>query len=342
MSNTKLWALSITLIVFAAVVFFLSPVLANFIAAGVIAYLLSPITELLEKRFKMKHWCSVFIVFTGVILIMALILVIIVPLIAAQISTLITDLPEYTDKLYALAETLRVRAAEIGIPESMINTVDSMLSESDGLIAQTVVNFGKNVLASSFKIIDVLLIAVLILYFLLDGKKIIAGFIAFFPKRIQYRVKNVLEKADTLVWKFLKAQVIISLFVFIVTWVGLEVLQVKFALLLSVITFFFNFIPMFGSFFAGLIAVAVAFFTSGWLSAVIVCIFILIVQQVEGNIVAPKIQSHNSGMHPVTIIFSLLACNHLFGAGGMFFAVPIAGFAKLVFIEVRDILREMS
>jgi predicted PurR-regulated permease PerM len=107
-------------------------------------------------------------------------------------------------------------------------------------------------------------------------------------------------------------------------------LQVKFAFLIGVFAGLFNMIPYFGPLISSLPAILVALFTSSELAVKVVILF-TVIQQVEGNIISPKIMGEEVGLHPIVIIFSLLAGGELLGILGMIIAIPTATIIKELF-----------
>jgi predicted PurR-regulated permease PerM len=187
-----------------------------------------------------------------------------------------------------------------------------------------------------------ILAIILITYFLLDGRKLITGAVKLFSNKNQEMVERVLYNSDKIVWQYLKVKFIISLLTAIVLGIGFAIFGIKYALLLAVLAFVLNFIPYFGPILAGVIAVLVALVTIGWPACLWVAIFILVVQQVEGNIITPKFQGESIGLHPVIILFALLASSAVWGPLGMFIAVPLAGIAKVFFYEFQQIYKKLD
>ena len=123
-----------------------------------------------------------------------------------------------------------------------------------------------------------------------------------------------------------------------VAYIGLLIMGIKYALLFALMSFVLDFIPYFGSLLAGVIEIFYALLTGSLGLAVAVAIFVLVVQQLEGNIAAPKIQGDATGIHPITIMFALLACNVLWGPLGMLISTPIAIIVKAILSEVHNFL----
>ena len=106
--------------------------------------------------------------------------------------------------------------------------------------------------------------------------------------------------------------------------------------LFAITSFVLDFIPYFGSALACIIEAVVALFTGGLSMALKTVAFVLVVQQIEGNIVAPKLESRSVGIHPISVLFSLMACQQLWGPVGMLVSTPLAALVKMILSEIKD------
>jgi predicted PurR-regulated permease PerM len=131
------------------------------------------------------------------------------------------------------------------------------------------------------------------------------------------------HRAERKIGYWLRGQVILSLFIGIVTWVGLSLLGVRYALLLALIFAMLEIVQVAGPIAAGLAAVTVALVQAPLLAG-LVAVFFFIVQQIEGNIIVPILFRRMLGLHPVVVIFALFVGGRLGGVIGLIVAVPIA------------------
>lgn len=168
------------------------------------------------------------------------------------------------------------------------------------------------------------LVAVLTFFFIKDGP-------AFLPwlQRVAGRTAGRhLTEMLTRVWitlgGFIRTQAIVSAVDAFFIGLGLVILGVPLAPALAVLTFMAGFIPIVGAFVAGALAVLVALVSNGWVTAVWVLVIVLAVQQIEGNVLQPLLQSRSMKMHPGIILLAVAAGGTLFGIPGAFLAVPVA------------------
>jgi len=185
-------------------------------------------------------------------------------------------------------------------------------------------------------VFDLVIVIIVTVYFMLDGKKLIDSFRNILPEKVLVRFNRITTTTNDLTWKYIRSRVILSAGMAIVTYIGLTIMGVKYALLFAALSFVLDFIPYFGSIIAGVIEAVYALITGGLGLGIAVGIFVLVVQQIEGNIVAPKLQSDVTGIHPVTVMFALLACNRLWGPVGMLISTPVAVIVKTVATEIYD------
>ena len=171
---------------------------------------------------------------------------------------------------------------------------------------------------------------VLVFFFLKDGRTFLPWVRRTVGDRVGVHLAEVLSRSYGVLGSFILTQVIVSLVDAVLIGLGLWVLKVPLAFPLAVITFFGGFIPIVGAFAAGAIAVLVALVTNGWVNALFVLALIVVVQQVEGNVLQPILQSKSLNMHAAVVLLAVLAGGSLFGITGAFLAVP----AVAVFNEI--------
>ncbi|MBI9001289.1 AI-2E family transporter [Corynebacterium sp. CCM 9185] len=233
-------------------------------------------------------------------------------------------------------EKLQVR---LGEPPFNINTdqIDGVLDEISGKLqdgASGMLSGGvANKLASGVfagvstatsMVVTLLLMLVLSFFFLKDGHTFLPWVRRNVGKSAGWHLTEVLTRTWNTLSGFIRAQALVSLIDAIFIGIGLVILGVPLALVLAVITFFGGFIPIVGAISAGAIAVLVALVSNGLTTAIFVLVLIIAVQQIEGNILSPLLQSKAMNLHPVIVLLSITVGGGLFGIVGAFLAVPAA------------------
>ncbi|MDK8797881.1 AI-2E family transporter [Corynebacterium sp. MSK044] len=169
-----------------------------------------------------------------------------------------------------------------------------------------------------------LLMLVLTFFFLKDGDSFLPWLRKYAGQRAGWHLSEVLMRSWNTLAGFIRTQAIVSLVDAVFIGVGLVILGVPLAPVLAVFTFFGGFIPIIGAFTAGALAVVVALVSNGLTNALLVLGLVILVQQLEGNVLSPILQSRSMNMHAAIVLLSVAVGGTLFGIVGAFLAVPIA------------------
>lgn len=182
-------------------------------------------------------------------------------------------------------------------------------------------------------LVYVVVIPIVVYYFLMDGRKISHGILNFLPIRTRSRASNIVRHIDIVLGRYIFSQVLLSFLIGIVTFVILLILKVDFPFILSLINAFFNIIPYFGPIFGAIPAVLVGFMKSPRTAIyIMVCLYVL--QQIEGNILSPKVTAESVSMHPLSVIFLIILGEKAAGFVGMVAVIPIAAVVKIIYKDL--------
>lgn len=155
-------------------------------------------------------------------------------------------------------------------------------------------------------------------------------------------IKYYLRQTDIIFYKFISTQFIDACIIWILSTLLLLLLHVTgvahnpFSVALGLLIGICNMIPYFGSIFASIVAMIIAFFTGGWEAGLVTIVMLIILQQIDGNIIGPKLMSGALNVNPIIVIISISIGGAYFGVIGMFVAVPIAALLKIIFIEYLE------
>ncbi|HEX4203712.1 MAG TPA: AI-2E family transporter [Ktedonobacteraceae bacterium] len=181
--------------------------------------------------------------------------------------------------------------------------------------------------------IDVIVVAVLSIYLLLDGSRAAAWIRHNLPSAT--RANFLLDVIQQVVGGYIRGQVILSLLIGLLVGLGMGfIFHLPFAVFLGVLAFAVSFIPVIGTFISGAVCLIIGFATHGWLVAVSVLIYFVIIHVIEGEVVGPRIVGKAVGLHPVVSLLALVAGAELFGVWGALFASPIAGVVQTLIIAL--------
>jgi predicted PurR-regulated permease PerM len=182
-------------------------------------------------------------------------------------------------------------------------------------------------------LLNIVLVAVLSIYFLIDGERIVKWLRRNAPRSVRQQTRLTLDTINHVVGGYIRGQLFLCGLIGLLVGVGMTILGVPYALLLGVLAFFLEFIPILGTLVSGAICVLLGL-THGWLIGVIVLIYFIGVHILEGDIIGPRIVGKAIGLHPIVSIAALIAGSELFGVWGALFASPVAGVFQALLVVI--------
>jgi predicted PurR-regulated permease PerM len=188
-------------------------------------------------------------------------------------------------------------------------------------------------------ILDIILTAILSIYLLADGSRVAVWLRVNTPRGQRGRVRFLLNTLQRIVGGYIRGQLLLCALIGVLVGVGMAILHVPYALLLGVLAFVLEFIPVLGTLISGAICVLLAL-TQSWLIALIVLAYFIGVHIIEGDIVGPRIVGKAIGLHPIVSLAALVAGAELFGIWGALFASPIAGVLQAFLVAIWSEWRE--
>jgi predicted PurR-regulated permease PerM len=295
--------------------------------AALLAYALAPVAKLFERF--MPRFLAILITYLVVLSGLGVLLYFIVTTAIQQISSLTQFVessltPNGLGQLTPLEQLL----SRFGISQSQLATFRQQILGQVGGVASSAVP----VLIGFFNfLLDMVLIAVLSIYLLVDGSRVTRWLRNNMPAPQQERANFLLDSLQTIVGGYIRGQLLLSALVGFLVGIGMAVFHVPYAVLLGVLAFILEFIPILGVIISGAICVLIAL-TQGWLIAVLVLAYFTIVHVIEGDVVGPRIVGKAVGLHPVVSIAALIAGSELFGLWGALFASPVAGILQALVV----------
>ena len=328
----------ILLILFGVGIYFLflvRVVLPPFILAIILAFLLEGVINFLVAKGMPRRGALIFVF--GILLTLgAVIFFILLPALIGELNELTSRIPHYFSQLEKVVDDLNSRYQAVETPASLDFIFNNLIER----LERTGIQFLERtsgllilLLSHSFSLI---LAPVLAFYILKDLRMIKLALWSIIPHDYRQGIKKLLGQINESLLEFFKGQVLVSIFVALLSVGGLYYLELRFYLVLGILAGLLNVIPYIGPIFGAVPAVIIASFSSFKLVLYVIFLFIII-QQLEGGIISPKIMGSKVGLHPLIIIFSLLAGGELLGVLGMMFAIPIAVIIK----ELLDYLAEL-
>ena len=303
-------------------------VLVPFFWAGLLAYLLVRPVRYLEERGFSRTKAILLIYFLGagtLLLVMALLL----PAILRELADLANAIPQYVGFYQSWLQKVQYRYQCSILPDTVRQAVNQALGRTEEKAVMAIGNFLEG-LIRGYSALAILIIApILSFYILKDIELFKRRFSAFLPTLWRGDILTVLAEIDEVLLGFIRGNVVVCLIVGTLTAVVLGILGVNFALLLGMIAGVAELVPYFGSFIAALPAIGIALLESPRL-ALYTLLTLLVVQQLEGSVIAPKIIGDKVGLHPLVVVFALFAGGKLWGVMGLLMAVPIAAIIRVI------------
>ena len=312
----------------------------------VIAYVICPVAKFLERQFRRGKWLSraarpLAVLFTLLfaIGILGLFCALILPQVVESIRSLVVDLPEMLEvQLARLESYLKEDSDAAEAVMQMITSVETFLMTfiKENLFA-AVSNVAGSVLSVGSAIVNLVVSIVVTVYLLLDRERYLGQCRKLFyavsrNKRFNRAVMEVLHQADQIFSGFISGKLLDSLIVGVICFACLTVLKMPYALLVSVIVGVTNIIPMFGPF-IGAIPSAFLILLVSPSKCIVFLIFIIILQQLDGNVIGPRILGNSTGLSAFYVTVAMMLFGKLMGFVGMIVGVPL--FATLYYIVKR-------
>lgn len=314
------------IIIFFVFIYLIRGVLLPFVLGILIAYFLDPAADRLEKMKLSRTMATVSIILSFFIVI-GLASLLIIPTLIHQIAGLFTDFPTYISEI-EMKYKEQISSFVGTLPESYIENIKNTAGNFSGVMLKMVGDIAGNIFQSGMAVVNflslILITPVVAFYMLRDWDIITIRFFALLPRKHEKIIREQLSIIDATLAGFIRGQVNVCLLLGTFYAVGLSLVGLKFGILIGLATGLLTIIPYVGLLFGMSIGLTVAFFQFGGISEIIPVLLVFIIGQViEGNFITPKLVGEKVGLHPVWIIFGLLAGGALFGFVGVLIAVPV-------------------
>ncbi|NNM73330.1 AI-2E family transporter [Enterovirga aerilata] len=307
----------------------LRDVLLPFVAGAALAYLLDPVADRLQ-RLGVGRLGATIVILVVFVLLFGLVLIIAVPIAVQQVVKFAEQVPGYIVRLQALiAEHGGPLVREFG-GEEALGQVQRSLGDLLGQGANWVTTFMRSLWSGSQAVIGLVSIfvvtPVVAFYLLVDWDRMISTIDSWVPPRHRSTVRRLGREMDRAVSGFVRGQTAVCIFLAVFYATGLSIIGLNFGALIGILAGLISFIPYVGSLTGLLLSVGVALvqFLPDWTMVLVTLGIFLVGQFIEGNILSPKLVGASAGLHPVWVMFALLAFGSLFGFLGLLLAVPVA------------------
>lgn len=336
-SNKALWLA--VFVIAAVLIYLLAPILMPFIAAAVLAYIADPLVDKLET--KMSRTIAVSIVFVGLSSIAILLLLILLPLLERQVVVLAEKLPLYIARAQNYILPLLKERFGMDVALFDLNTLKQSLSSywkaAGGIAAKVLSSISHSGLLLVGWVANFILMLVVTFYLLRDWDVLVARIHALIPRKNEKTIVIIAKESDEVMGAFFRGQMLVMFALSMVYTVGLMIVGLDTALLIGTISGMVSFVPYLG-FIVGIVIASIAALMQFQeiMPLVYVAIVFMVGQMLEGMLLTPWLVGDKIGLHPVAVIFAILAGGQLFGFVGILLALPVAAVIAVVLRHVHQ------
>lgn len=325
-SNMGRWYGLIAIIIFGVVVHALQPILMPFLVSALLAYMANPIVDKLT-RYQLSRTFSVVLIFVALTLIMSLLVFLLVPLLQNQINVLLLRIPEFIGWLETtIVPWLEEHLGGQDINLEIIRQLFAQHWQAAGHVAGSVLS---RITTSTYTIVllltNLLLIPVVTFYLLRDWHQLLRGIRGLLPRPMEAKVVELANEGNEVLGAFFRGQLLVMLGLGLIYSLGLYVVGLDVALAIGILAGLMSIVPYLG-FIVGILAASIAAimqFGDVW-SLIYVALVFGVGQVAESAFLTPLLVGDRIGLHPVAVIFAVMAGGQLFGFVGVLLALPAA------------------
>lgn len=312
---------------------FISEILL-FVIAAILAYLLTPLVRQAQARLRLPRPLAILAVYVAVGAVIVGLGSLVAPAVVEQARTLQARLPtlvaELNGRLAELAHLLRLNGVTVTAPEVAKNAAGALGGVGPALL-QSIINIASSIGAG---LLNIGLVLVITFYLINDSDAISHVLEGIVPERYAPSVAFATRSASGIIGRYIRAQLAVAAMVALLGGVGAAILGVQYAPLIALFAFLAESIPVLGPIIATVPAVLIATLDSPW-QGVAMLIWFIIVQQLEQNVIMPRLSGHAVGIHPVVAIMAILVGFEVGSIWGALFAVPLVGYVAALAREGR-------
>ncbi|EAC7219604.1 AI-2E family transporter [Listeria monocytogenes] len=314
----------------------LKTVAAPIILAGISYYLFNPIIDWLEKH-KWKRGWAIALLYLVIIGLLILLFSFVIPAVKDQIVSLFKSFPGYWDQITQKFDEFS-RSSLFDQIKDKLNTNMSDIMKTLSTKGTSVINSAISSIGSIVGTVTEVVLAIvttpLVLFYLLkDGKKLPDFLLKMLPVNGREHTRQVLGEANHQISSYIRGQIIVSLCIGILLFIGYLIIGLPYALTLAIIAACTSIVPYLGPAIAITPAIIIAIVTSPWLLIKLIIVW-CVVQLLEGKFISPQVMGKTLKVHPITILFVILVAGNLFGVLGVIFAVPGYAVLKVIVTHV--------
>ncbi|WP_461204512.1 AI-2E family transporter [Clostridium sp. DL1XJH146] len=307
---------------------FLKSTLRIFILSFLIYYILNPIFKNLNKKINSKKISAILIILV-LLLIGICIAIKLIPIIINESATVLNTIDEIEGKINDIL-TIQNYIEKDDILYVLIQNANKKIYEISYAISNDIF---KIIGEFSENFFDIIVIPIILYYLFVDIQLIKDKILVIFPNDFRTVIEKICLDSDKMLKRYIISQFILVTIITMVTFATLQMMDVKYPLLLGIINGVFNVVPYFGPLIGALPAIFIALLESTN-KALIVSVLLCFIQFIEGNVLSPKLTGDSIFIHPLVVIMILIISEKIGGLTGMILAVPIAVVIKIIIYDI--------
>lgn len=303
-------------------------ILTPFVFAAIFAYIFNPVVNVLYKRLKIPRTLSVIVIYI-------LIIGVIISTVFISYKRIIDESSQLQSQVAVITKNAKSQINTL--PQWVRPTLHEAVSSIEKAINVSVPSVYSFVPEIFSKIISFIIFLFAAFYFLKEGGGMVDRLLNLVPNRYKIEVDILLKKINSILGSYLRGQIFLVILVSLVLFICLTIIGVKFALMVAIFSGIAEIVPIIGPILAAGVAATVAYLggTSNFdldplQTAVIVIIVYTVVRQIQDYLINPQVMGRITKLHPLIILFAVIAGEHVAGITGLLLAVPIAGVLKLI------------
>jgi predicted PurR-regulated permease PerM len=337
--ESRYWLIIVLVASFCWLLYLLAPVLTPFAVAATLAYMGDPLVDRVEEvkifKWHINRPFAVSVVFIGIFFILISLFLVIIPVLIEQMHHLIKRIPEWSawtseSVLPWMREKLGLESLDFGV-DTVKSSLLSYWKEASTALAGVLGTVSAGGQAILHWLMNLVLIPVVTFYLLRDWDKLVAGIHSLLPPAIEPTVTGLTREIDEVLGAFIRGQLMVMVVLGLIYTLGLWVIGVDLAFIIGMGAGLLSIVPYLGTFVGLVAAVAASLFQfQDVFHPMMALVVFSIGQMLEGMVLTPKLVGDKVGLHPVAVIFAVLAGGQLFGFLGILLALPVASALNVV------------
>ncbi len=331
--------------IFRPVVVAFEALFTSFLIAGILYYLIYPLSDWLSNR-KVPRPLAIIIVFLIILGLLTLFVLAIGPILADEFTKLVVSLPDQVENLKSLLENLESNplvARFLDIEVLNLNNLTDRLTSMASAAVTGIVASITNVIDFLTGLFTTMIIVPFLLYYMLKekGKNLIPDAVnKLAPEKYAGNINRALAEMNKMLASYVQGLSLVCLVVGILAYIGFLIIDLEFALILSIFIMITNVVPFLGPFIGAIPAAFVGLLDSPLLMLQVIVVIVLL-QQLEGLVISPQIMGHKLSLDPLAIILIVLVAGRLGGLLGIILAVPTFTVLKIIVNHTYEQLKQI-